>query len=259
MAEQINRTSDFDHGVSLSAEAVAVLEFTSDFSPTNGELKYITSKDAFVWGGLASYIAKQCGGVGRRIDDIELNSVIYSSVYRMVSSNVLFYGAEGRGTSFNFGHKYHDKMFNNLSSSILDSFGMLDLKAADPTLLDGSLDIEAYRQLWEYLFGNFHSNAQIGYVELRKLHFVTDPVIETTLGLAIISLVPFSFVKKTRAGELQYRKIQAALWKYEWSRTQNDEVELNVTLEAARIAKTIKVGLAAAFHQATKGEGDEPE
>jgi hypothetical protein len=64
---------------------------------------------------------------------------------------------------------------------------------------------------------------------------------------------------RTKKGQIVYRKIQAGLWKYERGRRPGGDMQTNVTFEAARIAKAIKVGLTAAFHEATKGAGDEPE
>jgi hypothetical protein len=72
-------------------------------------------------------------------------------------------------------------------------------------------------------------------------------------------MVPFSYVKRTKKGQLEYRKIQAAGWKYEWSRKRGGELQTNLTFEVVRIAKAVKVGIVAAYHQATKGEGDEPD
>jgi hypothetical protein len=98
-----------------------------------------------------------------------------------------------------------------------------------------------------------------GYRELLNAGLITDPVIETVLGLAILSFMPFSIVKRTKNGRIVYRKVQAALWKYERAKRSGGAAETNLTLEAARIAKALKVGLISAYHEATKGAGDEPD
>jgi hypothetical protein len=66
-------------------------------------------------------------------------------------------------------------------------------------------------------------------------------------------------VKRTKNGRIVYRKIQAALWKYERQKQLGGGWQTNVTFETARIAKALKTGLVAAYHEATKGPGDEPE
>lgn len=57
-----------------------------------------------------------------------------------------------------------------------------------------------------------------GYNNLFYSGLISDPVIETTLALAILPFVPFSIVKRTKKGQIVYRKIQAGLWKYERER-----------------------------------------
>jgi len=101
-----------------------------------------------------------------------------------------------------------------------------------------------------------------GYRRLYLDEIITDPVIESIVGfgIAILPFVPFSIVKRTNKGRVVYRKIQAALWKYERTKTTGGHVQTNLTLEAARIARVIKTSLIAGWHEATKpAEGDEPE
>jgi hypothetical protein len=98
-----------------------------------------------------------------------------------------------------------------------------------------------------------------GNFRLIRAELITDPVIEATLALAILPFVPFSIVKRTQKGRIVYRKIQAGLWKYERSKKAGGDTQVQLTFEAARIAKVIKAGLVAAYHETTKGEGDEPE
>jgi hypothetical protein len=98
-----------------------------------------------------------------------------------------------------------------------------------------------------------------GYEELRQKALITDPVIEATLGVAFLSILPLSYVKRTKKGQLEHLKIQAALWKYERSRRSGGALQTSLTFEAARFAKILKIGIAAAYDQATKDEGDEPE
>jgi hypothetical protein len=107
-------------------------------------------------------------------------------------------------------------------------------------------------------FDNASANIYRGFRELRSNNFITDPIIETVLSLAILSIVPFSIVKRTKNGRLVYRKIQDGLWKYQCDR-RGGHSQVNLTFEVARIAKALKVGLTAAYHEALKSEGDEPE
>jgi hypothetical protein len=128
------------------------------------------------------------------------------------------------------------------------------------SLADAVRQSQTYQEIsYKDLITEVNNNIYYGYNELLKSNLINDPVIETTLALAILPFVPFSIVKRTKSGRIVYHKIQAGLWKYERLRRSGGDVQTNVTFEAARIAKAIKVGLVAAYHEATKGAGDEPE
>src|SRR4051812_35932685 len=80
----------------LTPEAIALLEFTSDTSQSRAaptEAIYITSKDAFLWAGIAYAIAKSNvealssvaaapAGVpaARRLEDIDILANLYEAV-----------------------------------------------------------------------------------------------------------------------------------------------------------------------------------
>jgi hypothetical protein len=102
-----------------------------------------------------------------------------------------------------------------------------------------------------------NENMKRGYQELLISGLISDPIIETTLFLTVLSFIPFSIVKRTKNGKVVYRKIQAAFWKYERQQRSGGSVQTNWTFEAIRIARAIKAGLTAGFHEATKE--DEPD
>jgi hypothetical protein len=97
-----------------------------------------------------------------------------------------------------------------------------------------------------------------GYQELIKSGLLTDPIIETSIALAILSFVPFSMTRRTKKGRLAYLKMRSAIWSYERQRTTGGEVRTDWRFEAARIAKALKSGVATAFHELTKDAGEEP-
>jgi hypothetical protein len=240
----------------MSPEAVALLEFTSDTSSQRGigDLAYITSKGAYIWGGVAVFIARSAQP--SRVEDIAIHSAIYSAMARDdvfpsdkktdESSLLPFMKVESRihdVTSLkydvtNIQYRHYDRECVAIISAILRNLGL------------GVSDRTCAEQINSYI--------KLRYEEVLSQSLIIDPIIETTLGLGILSLLPFSFVKRTKKGQLEYRKIQAAVWKYEWSRKRGD-VQTNLTFEAARIAKALKVGIIAAYHEATSSEGDEPE
>jgi hypothetical protein len=221
----------------ISPQAVALLEFTSDFRVLSkrGQLAYITSKGAYIWAAAAVLIAQYSR---RRVDDLGIQTAIYTSVVRNIES------VSHSNNLPSFDHKNKSVQYVNeasVSYSIVNSL-----------LLNINLPKMGEQHYLDEII-------QSGYAELLGKALIVDPVIETTLGLAILSLVPFSFVKRTKRGQLEYQKIQAAAWKYEWSRKRGGDVQTNLTFEVARIAKALKVGIVAAYHHATSSEGDEPE
>jgi hypothetical protein len=69
--------------VSLSAEAAAVLEFTSDIGakPSAGGLTYITSKEAYIRAGLSAVMAEHARiGSAKLMEDVEIQVEIYKTV-----------------------------------------------------------------------------------------------------------------------------------------------------------------------------------
>ncbi len=72
--------------ISVTPAAVAVLEFTSDIVGTKkpGELTYITSRDAYIWAGVAALIAQYMSeGKARFINDIEIHTRLYDVIMRV--------------------------------------------------------------------------------------------------------------------------------------------------------------------------------
>jgi hypothetical protein len=99
------------------------------------------------------------------------------------------------------------------------------------------------------LTNKVNQNIQTGYKELLDKELITDPVIELSLGLCILSgFMPFSIVKRTKNGEEVSLEITAQMWKYERIKRSGNVTETNVTLEAARIARALKTGLITAWN-----------
>jgi hypothetical protein len=69
-----------DISIEISYSAAAMLEFTSNIEETKplGELTYITSKDAFVWAGLAAFMAQYTNEVP--MGDMGLTTIIFDEI-----------------------------------------------------------------------------------------------------------------------------------------------------------------------------------
>jgi hypothetical protein len=259
----------------IGPDAVAILEFTSDsdWKDHTGKINYVTSKSAYIWAGLSTIIARYTTQQSyNRIEDVTLHAAIYAAVAEQSSLSertitdqppifqVSQTSAESdiiptrRYTS----HDNDADIASALILSILDNLGIITSQKYEQnptprktTRPSQSVPLGISKEI--------NSSVSVGYKELRENHFIVDPVIETTIGLAIMSLIPFKYVKKTKRGQIAYRKIQAGAWKYEWSRKAGGHVQTQLTFEVARIAKALKIGVVAAYHEAAKGEGDEPE
>lgn len=248
--------------IALSPAAAAVLEFTSNIGETKrpGQLTYITSKDAYIWAGVAALVAQYATqGKAKLIEDVEIHAQLYNEIPALLRTfpplPLPFFLAK------------QSEPENNLArrpSIQIPPFDILT-KEIDRIRLGTHLVSRFLNSLisppisFEDVVNQVNKNIHQGYNELLVSDLISDPVIETTLVLAILPFVPFSIVKRTKRGHIVYRRIQAALWKYERSSRSGGDIQINLTFEAARIAKAIKVGLTAAFHEATKGPGDEPD
>ena len=240
--------------MTLSAPAVAVLEFTSDIrgEKSFSELNYITSKDAYIWAGIAVLIAEVDNlAKTESVDDIEINSQLYQAVSEM-----------GR---IRYGLPSFETFLPGMITQPPRPPLSIVYPISDQTCYSNRIILSLLEKFvlpyypYQKITNDVNNYVFSGYHELLNAHLITDPVIETTLALAILSFVPFSIVKRTRKGNVVYRKVQAALWKYETERRSGGISQTHVTFEAARIAKAVKTGLVAAYHEATKGAGDEPE
>jgi hypothetical protein len=236
--------------VNLSPEAIALLEFTTDRDrpgTDSREPAYITSKDAFLWAGFAISIVKSAE---ERIEDIELLASLYDAV-RLHHQAVRASFAALPSLEFQRPTPTNPSSLkprlgrgSDICSIVISSFvqDLLFRKHMSPR-----------RLLNEELI---NSAIPYGYNELLEKDLITDPILEG--GLAILGFVPFSIVKKTTKGQAAYLRVRAALWSYERKRTTGGSTEIQLKWEIARIAKTLKVGIMSAFHEATKDGGDEP-
>jgi hypothetical protein len=237
--------------VEVGPEAAAVLEFSTPHiahTSSSRELNYVTSKGSFAWAAIAAMIAKHYSlrETDNRIDDIEIQSAIYRAVsanrglLREYTCSLPVFRSDTFSSPIILSYEGYD---SDISSLLINNF--LNNIGIDFSKYSLSLANELNLALCE------------GYRELLDQHLISDPVIDATIGIAILSTIPFSFVRRTKDGHAVYLKLHALLWKYEWEKGRG-EATLNLTLETARIAKALKEGLVTAYHHATKGEGDEP-
>lgn len=245
----------------LSADAVAVLEFTSNVGEAKRplELTYILSKDSFIWAGFSALLAQQ----QKPFPTIDVDAAdLHSKFYRIIAkeASTIYIGTPsvvGNTVlpaivpSHAPGQPSHDLTLNSGEKNRYFQ-GMQVLKALLQEFYSDPLQYDA-------VANSINNSIVKGYTELYTNQLVTDPIIEAALAVAILSFVPFSFVKRTKDGRVVYRKIQASLWKYERSRKSGAVTQVDLTLKTARIAKVVKAALVSAWSEATKDEDDEPE
>ena len=242
----------------LAAIAVAMLEFVStDLHALRqkGELAYLTSKDSFVWAALAAHIVEQSGR--KRIEDINIQSSVYTALAscRLVVDDYLSSPPKIRlgPTKPNIPGRVPVNPHTTIEVEPLSAHDIYAL-IAKQILTELGVD-SGQRGL---PIDELNDLIDVGFKDLITRDLITDPVIEGAIFLAVMGLVPFNFVKRTDKGEVEYRKIRAALWQYERSRKRG-KVETKVNLEVVRIAKALKAALTAGFHQIASGDDpDEP-
>jgi hypothetical protein len=239
----------------IGPEAAAILEFTSNIGEEKSphELTYITSKQAYVWAGIAVELAHdhiravQEGDARRNMhDDIRVKGRLFAAMHLVEDS---------------YSTVNDIPQLSEPEEGLSNPVNYKPFPAANPEAEIGNI-------IFRYSCGNIivpsqggieRVNEHIlqGYNRCRELGLISDPVIEVGLGIAILGFVPFNIQKRTKAGHVVYRKIQAGLWKYEQERRRDGATKTSLTFAAARIARAFKTGLIAAYHDATKGEGDE--
>ena len=246
----------------LSPAAIALLEFTSDPAKDiigrgrSSELAYVTSKDAYVWAAVAAFLAdvyENSGSVEReRLSDVGIVSALYSATartqhrleghYGTIPKLDLDKGDEKRPPSFRIYGPHNNR--GKMAEDVL--LGFLD--AVVPFMSDRREIVE-----------RINSAMTEGYRELLGRELISDPILEAGLTFAILSVIPFSMTRRTYKGRRVYLRVRAAPWEYEKRRRPGGEERVEVRFETARIARVIKTGTVAAFHEATKTAGDEPD
>lgn len=235
----------------IGPETAAILEFTSDIArdKPRHELTFITSKDAFLWAGIAVELARS---EPIEIDDLRIKGAIYDALVGLSTPTGAHSGPAPVPRIDIHGFGPNSPVFDVKS-------GFSDVEHGMYFIQSFLRKVSAQEKFVpERFYGAVNQSILTGYRNCMELNLVTDPAIEVSLGLAIIGFLPFSIVKRTKDGEVIYRKIQAALWKYERDRRRGKTTQTSITFAAARIARAIKTGLVYAYHDATKGEGDEP-
>lgn len=258
-----------DASDALSPAMAAVLEFTSDdpasVAPGGGsELRYLTSKDAYFWAAVAVALAQA---------DLEpqMNASDPGSPVSYFPPHLQAIDVAAALNAAIISRA--DAIRNHYSSSRRLRF---HANPAGVFLVEeprGEMAIERALGLVVVVFLNsLRHRARVGIEdvnnalhdvrgaveELERRDLVVDPILEVGLGAAVLGLVPFSFTHKTKNGKLAHLKLQAALWKYERKRAR-DEVETNVTFEAARLAKILKGKLVELFHDVVGGRREPPD
>jgi hypothetical protein len=248
----------------MSPAAAAILEFTSDIGEIkkSGELTYITSKDAYIWAGISVWIAQlaNLGLTTTSLDDVQIHAELYKAVANSVKkastpklpllelSDILSESPTPQSGLLSLAIRTREYASEGIGLEILRTFLLSIIDSGTPpenVILRAIVDINEI--------------VNLGYDELLTAGLISDPVIDYHLAIAILSFLPFSISTRTHKGRVVYRKIQATLWKYKRERLSGGDIQTNLTFEVARIARAIKIGLTVAYHEATKGAGDEPE
>jgi hypothetical protein len=271
VSENVAGTTSSGAEITISPDAAAVLEFTTSRATTReaGEVLYVTSKEAFIWAGVAAYVAQS----DTKVSDLNLTTRIM--IAARASEDVIWENASELPALF-----LVNNFIRRASAEEFPSVVLVDgSKSGAPVLnLSPRAEVSAFQVMRAFIDSFIRSqrsanyqdalpmavaaiNASIrhGHQELMEADLITDPVIDPMLGFAILPFVPFSIVKRTKNGEVVYRRIQAGLWKYERARGKGGIMDVNLTFETARIARTLKKAVVAAYHEITKGAGEEQE
>jgi len=232
----------------LSPAAVAILEFATDIEDIQHKktpIGYITSKRSFYWAALCSMIAARVKEDGYPISDIDLISRIYNAVSAYAV------------TLADDHEEIPDPDTLPHPGLPFAHFGGI-VESAVMEYLIRSLIFESHTDDVSALFRQLANITRDAYNELVARKLITDPVIETAIGVAILGLVPFKIVKKTKKGKATYTRIRAALYDYAFEKRASS-TSFNINLEVARIAKTFKEALVAAYDAVLKEYGSEPD
>jgi hypothetical protein len=186
-----------------------------------------------LWAGIASAIGT---AYSRDLRDIDLIAAIYKSVSDIEVSTMPNFLARSRLTDEN----QEFRSIYPLVDHIVENIGFRSADTRD-------------------LIEQASRRAANGYRELVSRGLITDPIIETTLGIAVLSFIPFSIVKRTERGRVVYRRIRAAAWSYQRKTRSGGHVEMNLTFKVASIAGALKAGLVAAYNEAMKEKENDKE
>jgi hypothetical protein len=180
-------------GFPLSPPAAAILEFTSNVGQRKRprELTYITSKDAYIWAGVAALIT-QYASEGRInfTEDVEIYTELYRIIVNTFKSSpppnrppylvpfqeIDIHPRGFRQSLVTFSIITRQWYLTHVGAEIIWLF----LRSAAPDISEQDVII------------GINVNIAQGYNELRNPHLIIDPIIEATLSLAVLSFIPFS-------------------------------------------------------------------
>lgn len=247
--------------VQLAPAEAAVLELTSDLDqlvstsePMPG-LRYATSKDSYLWAGAAAALGVYTVELGETLSNVNILSALYQIVSHSLDDLRSLYSDPPRllrgPTPFFAVEAGPGRVLSppmHIRGDQQRAFCRIAFDLAEKLLGEERLDG----------FGETVNDAvQSGYSGLVERNLISDPILETGLAFAILSFMPFSVTRRTKKGRQVYLKLQSMLWRYEREHRRDGSAEVNVTFEAARIARVLKTGVVAAVHEATKIAGKE--
>jgi hypothetical protein len=242
--------------VDATAAANAMLEMTSDDPAMTGlsGVPYITSKDSYLIAGVAAAIAiMQRQHNQDPVSDLQIKAKIYTTATKFIKQIKESY-SELPNLTFDVNPNTNADTRNYWANFLMVAV------AEELVFMEAVSDDQDYTEdNWKEAFRNLVNNSiDEGYRILRSEGFISDPILEAGIGMVILSLAPFSITKRTKRGNAAYLEMRAAMWSYQKKRSEDGDTEVNVKFEAMRIARAIKGALTAAFHDATKDEGEEP-
>lgn len=247
----------------LTPAAIAILEFTSDDQGAIkklGSFPCITSKGAYLWAGVASALAEMAEeGINdhppRRFENIEISAAMYCAVEAQRDALRSIYSTLPQLKIISDDNsdvrRSRRKQGNHLFR--IDDLPKKEEEGTSRLIFDFLSELWQYPEDLATIANKINSNIKSGYTDLINDKLIDDPILGG-LEYAILSIIPFSYTRRTRQGRLEYLKIRAATWEYERVRTANATIDTK--LEAGRLAKKIKKILISALDELVKGQDD---
>lgn len=145
--------------------------------------------------------------------------------------------------------------FDRLRNALEDRFRSEIPSGAPSVQASGKVDVEDsfYRQVGRGSGSELDDDYRASEESLRRLfenRLIKDPFVETVgvVSIAVLGVVPTSFTKRTKEGDVVFRKVSAILWDYEYL-DDDGKKTVQFHLKAEKLVQILKESVAWAHKQ----------